>query len=376
MKSFVTIQKIFTASLIVWVVACSSKTADKASQLASLKKQQGELAVQIEKLEKEIAKENPSSIKRKMKEVSVAELAPQSFDHYVQTQGSILSNDNIQMSAKTAGIVTQVYAREGDAVSHGQILAQVDNSLIVRGIDEIKAQLELANTVYERQKNLWNQKIGTEIQYLQAKNNKQSLERRLATLSEQNEQTKIKAPITGTVDAVNIKVGENVAPGMTVFRVVNTNDLKAYAKISESFIANIHKGNKAVVYLADIHKEIKAPVTFVGRNIDALTRSFPVEVKLPSSPDLRPNMTSTLKIIFYTEKNALCVPVNLVQDVKGEKVVYVAEPDGDHLVVRKRVVDVDGVYDNLAQIKTGLKTGDKIITVGYQGLNDGELIKI
>jgi RND family efflux transporter MFP subunit len=139
-----------------------------------------------------------------MKEVAVSEIAPRSFDHFVQTQASIVSIDNIQMSAKSAGIVTYVYVREGDAVGKGQILAQIDNTLILRGIDELKAQLELANTVFERQKNLWDKKIGTEVQFLQAKSNKESLERRLASLQEQSEMTKIKAPITGTIDAVNI----------------------------------------------------------------------------------------------------------------------------------------------------------------------------
>ncbi|MBS1489339.1 MAG: efflux RND transporter periplasmic adaptor subunit [Bacteroidetes bacterium] len=376
MKSFFRSQLPSLFVLVLVAAACSSKTEDKAAQLETLKKKQAELTQQIETLEKEVAKENPASARVRMKDVAVFELSPRIFDHYVQTQGNILSIDNIQMSAKSVGVVTQVYTREGDAVSKGQILAQIDNSLIMRNIDEIKAQLELATTVYERQKNLWNQKIGTEIQYLQTKNSKEGLERRLATLNEQNEQTKIKAPINGTVDAVNIKVGENVAPGAPALRIVNMDDLKAFAKISESYISNIHKGDRAVVYLTDINKEIKAPVTFVGRSIDALTRSFPVEIKLPSSHDLRPNMTSTLKIIFYTEKNALCVPVNLVQDIKGEKVVYVAEQDGDKLVARKKIVNVTGVYDNLAEIKTGLKAGDKIITVGYQGLNDGELIKI
>jgi RND family efflux transporter MFP subunit len=280
------------------------------------------------------------------------------------------------MSAKSAGVVTNVYAREGEAISKGQILAQIDNSLIVRGIDELKSQLELANTVYERQKNLWAQKIGTEIQYLQAKSNKESLERRLATLQEQNDMTKIKAPITGTVEVVNIKVGENVAPGVSTFRVINTSDLKASAKVSESYITTIQQGNKVTVSFPDQDKSIDARVTFVGRNIDALTRSFPVEIKLPSASYLRPNMTAVLRVIFHTEPSALCVPVNVVQNINGEKVVYIAESDGKNLVARRKVVEVVGVYGNFAEIKSGLKAGDKIITVGYQGLNDGELVKI
>ncbi len=376
MKSLLTIRHLTAAMLIAFLASCSSKPESKTDQLALLKKQQVELAKSIASLEKEITKENPSAFKVKMKEVNVTELRPRPFDHYVQTQATILAVDNILMSAKSPGVVTQVFTREGDAVNKGQILAQVDNTLILRGIDELNANLELAKTVFERQKNLWDQKIGTEVQFLQAKNNKESLERRVASLQEQNEMTRIKAPITGTIDAVNIKVGENAAPGAPVFRIINTSDLKASAKVSEAYVTTIHKGDKAVVSFPDIDKSIFSEVTFIGRNIDALTRSFPLEVKLPSSGDLRPNMTSILKIIFHTEKAALCVPINVVQDINGEKVVYVAESDGANLVARRKAVKVVGVYDNLAQIKSGLKSGDKIITVGYQGLNDGELIKL
>ncbi|MGC4022821.1 MAG: efflux RND transporter periplasmic adaptor subunit [Cyclobacteriaceae bacterium] len=376
MKSLLNIRNTSAVVLLALLAACSSKPESKLEQLDSLKKQQTELAQKIDALEKEISKENPEAIKVKMKDVSVTEITPRSFDHYVQTQGNVVAIDNIQMSAKSAGIVTYVYTREGDYVNQGQVMAQIDNTIILRSIEELKANLELANTVYNRQKNLWDQKIGTEVQFLQAKTNKESLERRQATLNEQNEMTKIKAPISGTVDEVKIKVGENVAPGVPVFRIVNTNDLKAAAKISESYITTIQKGNKATVSFPDLDKNITANVSFVGRNIDGLTRSFPIEVKLPSAAYLRPNMTAVMKIIFHTEPNALCVPVNVVQDINGKKIVYTAESDGNKLVARKKVVEVDGVYGTLAQIKSGLKAGDKVITVGYQGLSDGELIKI
>ncbi|MBI1767469.1 MAG: efflux RND transporter periplasmic adaptor subunit [Bacteroidetes bacterium] len=376
MKSLLNIQNSSAVILIALLSACSGKPENKSSQLEALKKEQVEITKKIEALQKEIEKENPDAApKVKMKEINVVELAPRSFDHFVQTQGSIVAIDNIQMGAKTGGVVTHVYTREGEVISQGQTLAQIDNSLIVRNIDELKSNLELANTVYDRQKNLWDQKIGTEVQFLQAKTNKEGLERRLATLQEQNEMTKIKAPISGTVEAVNIKVGENVMPGLPVFRVINTNDLKASAKVSEAYITTIQKGNKATVVFSDLDKSINANVSFVGRNIDALTRSFPIEVKLPSASYLRPNMTAVLKIIFHTEPNALCVPVNVVQDINGQKIIYVAESDGKNLVARRKVVEIEGVYGNFAQVKSGLQAGDKVITVGYQGLNDGELVK-
>jgi len=273
------------------------------------------------------------------------------------------------------GVITQVFVREGEGVSRGQALAQIDNSVIVRNIEAMKSQLELANTVYNRQKNLWEQKIGTEVQYLQAKTNKESLEKQLASLQEQNSMTRITSPVSGTVDEVTVKVGENIAPGMPAVRVVNTSDLKVKARISEAFITTIKRGDKVVVSVPDINKEFKAVVTFVGKNIDLMSRTFNIEVKLPADADLRPNMTAIIKVIFHSEASTLVVPVNIIQNVNNERIVYVVETKGKQTVARKKVVTIDGVFDNLAQVK-GLAAGDQIITVGYQGLNDGEVVKI
>ncbi len=256
------------------------------------------------------------------------------------------------------------------------MLAQVDNSVIARNIEGLRTQLELANTVYERQKNLWAQKIGTEVQYLQAKTNKESLERQIASMQEQNEMTRIKAPISGTVDNVTVKVGENIAPGMPAVRVVNTSDLKLVANVSESYITTVKKGNKVKIILPDLdNKEIDATITFVGKNIDQLSRTFAVEAKLHAQADLRPNMTAILKVIYHSEPSTIVVPVNVIQTVNNEKIVYTIETSGKQVVARRKVVTVEGVFGSLAQVK-GLNAGDKIITVGYQGLNDGQPVKL
>jgi len=362
--------------VFILLTGCSNTSLDKGAQLEKLKADQSALAKQISKLEKEISLANPSVSTSKSKDVGVQEITPRKFDHYLQTQGKIDSEDNIVVSAKSMGVITQVFVREGDQVSKGQTLAQIDNTLMIRSIEELKAGLELANTVYDRQKNLWDQKIGTEVQFLQAKNNKESLEKRLATMNEQLDMTRIKSLINGTVDAVNVKVGENAAPGAPAFRVINTDKLKVIAGVSEAFITSIKKGNKVMVEIADTGKKIESTVSFVGRNIDQLSRTFPVEVALPTSEDLRPNMTAVIRVIFHSEPAALCVPVNVVQNINGEKVVYIIETIGTQQVARRKVVEVSGVYSNLAEIKTGIKSGDKVITVGYQGLNDGEFVKI
>jgi RND family efflux transporter MFP subunit len=374
MKRSYTLQLLTFALLTLVVVSCGD--SDKAAQLADLKAKQAELSKSISTLESEIAAANPDAVTVRMKDINVSELATRKFDYFVQTQGMIESEDNILVSAKAMGVVTTVFVKEGQSVTKGQTLAQIDNSITESSIAEVKSSLDLAKIVYEKQQKLWDQKIGTEIQYLQAKNNKESLEARLRTLNEQLDMARIKSPINGTVEAVNIKIGENAAPGAPAFRVININNLKVTAKVSEAYVTSIDKGNKVQVILPDLDKRIDGNVTFVGRNIDPLSRSFPIEVKLPSQASLRPSMTAILRIVFKSEPNALTVPINLVQDINGKKVVYVAEMDGKQLVARRKEVSVGGVYDNLAEITGGLKVGDKIITVGYQGLNDGEFVKI
>lgn len=358
------------------IAGCSSSSKDKPTQLKELKEQQAKLNSEIKKLEDQIAEETPDSVRSaRVKEVVVASLAPRKFDHYVQTQGAVESDLNIQVSAKTPGVITNVLVREGEMVAKGQTLAQIDNTLILAGIAELKSQLELATTVYNRQKNLWDQKIGTEVQFLQAKSTKESLERRLASLNEQNEMTKIKAPVSGVVDALDVRIGQNIAPGMPAARIVNNSDLKIMARISESYANQLKKGNKVTVNFPDVNKEVNSSIAFVARNIDPLTRTFIVEADLPSNPELRPNMTGVVKVVFESNPKALVVPINIVQNVNNEKVVYVAEAKGSGFVARKKVVTLGSVYDNQAEVE-GLAAGDKLITVGYQGLSDGEAIKI
>ncbi|HEY3429366.1 MAG TPA: efflux RND transporter periplasmic adaptor subunit [Cyclobacteriaceae bacterium] len=358
-----------------FLAACSATSSDdKSKQLENLKTQQAEIAKQIAALEKEMPAD--TTLKVKAKEVVIAEVAIRKFDHYVQTQGLVDAEDNVMVSAKTPGLVTKVYVKEGQAVKKGQVMAQLDNAMILRNIEGLKSQVDLAKSVFERQQNLWNQKIGTEVQYLQAKANKENLEKQLASLEEQNDMTRIKSPISGTVDEVQAKEGEMASPQAPAFRVVNTSNLKLTAKVSEAYVTNIKNGNKTIVTIPELNKDVEARVTFVGRTIDPLTRTFNVEVKLPSYADLRPNMTGVIKVVYFTEPNAVTVPVNVVQTMNNEKVVYVAETDGKNLVARKRVVTVEGVFDNLAQIKSGIKAGDKVITFGYQGLSDGEVVKM
>jgi membrane fusion protein (multidrug efflux system) len=371
MKSRYTSLLIASALISVVLIGCGEE--DKAAKLAGLKKQQSEITKQITELEKELAGTTKTEVKTK--EVAALALKTQTFDHYVKTQGLVEAEDNIMVSAKGMGVITQVFVKEGEAVAKGQTLAQIDNSLITRNVEGMKAQLELAVSVYERQKNLWDKKIGTEVQFLQAKTNKESLEKQLAAVQEQLDQTRIKSPISGVIDQVNVKVGENISPGMPAARVINNSNLKIVANVSEAYITQIKKGDKVKITIPDLKKEVQAKVSFAGRNIDPLSRTFVLEAELPSSAELRPNMTALIKIVYASYPSVIAVPVNTVQNIKGEKVVFVAEASGDQTVARRKVVTVDGVFDGLAQVQ-GLAAGERVITAGFQGLTEGQYLKV
>ena len=364
--------------LAAFLGACSATSADedKQARLEKLKEQQASISEEIQKLERELAGADADSVSNvKAKDVGVTELTNQKFEHYVQSQGHIESDNNVLVSAEAMGVVTRIFVTEGQRVSKGQTLAQIDNAAMLRNVESMEAQLELATSVYERQKNLWDQKIGTEVQFLQAKTNKESLEKQLAALREQLDKTRVKAPMSGTVDEIFINQGETAAPGAPAVRVVNTEDLKIQTRVSEAYVTDIKKGDKALVRISELDKEVEAKVTFVGRTIDRLSRTFNVEVQLPSDPDLRPNMTATVKIVYNANPSAIVVPINIVQEINDEKVVYIAERKGNNMVARRKVITLEGVYGNQAEV-TGLESGDQLITVGYQGLNDGDFIKI
>lgn len=373
MKSISSITVLSVAIALFIAVGCSAP--DKETQLKELQAKQAEITKQITALKMELVSTGKDSLTVRSKEVLVMTVTPKPFNHYVQTQGAVEAEDNILVSSQGAGVITKVFVREGDHVTKGQTLAQIDNNLVLRNIEGMKSQLELVTSVYNRQKNLWDQNIGTEVQFLQAKTNKENLEKQIAVLQEQNDMMRVKSPINGIVDEVNVKAGQNIVPGMPAVRVINDSDLKITANVSEAYVTKVKKGDRVMVTIPDLKKEIEAKVTFVGRNIDQLSRTFLLEADLQSSPKLRPNMTAIVKIIYESYPTAITLPVNMIQDIKGEKVVFIAKQDGNNMIAKRVVVTMNGVFDGIAQIN-GLEAGTKVISAGYQGLVDGQFISV
>lgn len=346
---------------------------DKA-KLADLKKQEGDLRSKIETLQDSIIAEGGKEIKTT--KVGVKDIAMMPFRHYVEVQASVYGQDNINVSAQMPGTVKSIFVTEGDKVTKGEVLADIDDAVIQQNIQEVQTALDLTKTLYDKQKSLWDQKIGTEVQYLNAKANYESTQKRLSALQQQADMAKIKSPIDGTVDAVNIKIGESAAPGMPAIKVVNLDQLKVKGNVTESYIADIHTGDSLLVSFPDLHQDIVSTASYVSHAIDEVNRTFTVEVKLPQSPDYHPNMIAMMKIIDYSSKAAVVIPINIVQSDPTGSFVYIAETSNGTIVAKKQVVKVGKVYAGSAEILDGLKAGDKLITVGYEDLNNGDAISL
>lgn len=359
------------------LVACSEPKKEglegKKAELAELKKQQAEINAKVAALQAEVTKLDPQAQETaKTKTVAVAPVTPTTFRHFIEVQGTIDAKNNVLVSPKSGGAVVAVYVKEGDAVRAGQVLAKVDDQVLRESIAEIKTQYELASTVYEKQANLWKQQIGTELQYLQAKNNKEALEKRLATLNSQLAQANITSPIAGVVDQVNVKPGETAMPGMGVVRVVNLSQLKVVAKVADTYVANVKKGDLVKVKFPDLNREINARVTFVGTTVDPLSRTFEIEATLPPSRDLKPNQLAVVNINDVNKPNAIVINQNLVQNTEKGQVVYVAVAEGAKKRAKAKVVKTGQSYNGQVEITDGLAAGDQLVTQGYQELVDGQ----
>lgn len=366
---------VIIAAVISVIAACSSgKTGDKQTELDGLKKQEAELKERISKLEAEIASTDTSQ-KVKSKMVTVTSMEPIAFNHYIEVQARVEGDEDITVSAEAMGSITSLSVRAGDKVSKGQVMATVDDRSIRQNLDAMKTQLDLQTTLFNKQKNLWDQKIGSEVQFLSAKAQKEALEKQVAALQNQWDLTRIKSPINGTVDNVEIKVGQSVAPGMPAIRVVNLTSLKVKGEIAESYINSVNKGNAVKIFFPDINKEIDAKVDYSGKAISSLNRTFNVEVRLNSSNgQYHPNQVAVLKIADYSSGKAMVVPVGAVLKGSDGEYVFVASGEGDNTIAVRKKVTTGTTYNGNIEVKTGVEPGDKVVTFGYQNLVGGDHI--
>ena len=353
---------------------------DKKAKLEKLKDDQKKLNDEVTKLETEIAQADPTA-PATAKLVTVSPLAIQNFDHYVELQGRIDSkNISYPVPRYGGGQVTKVYVKEGDFVKRGQLLVKLDDAVLVQNLNQLQSQLDYAKNIFDRQKNLWDQGIGTEVQYVTAKNNVTQAERQIATLKEQIDLTSVRSEVDGVADVVNIHPGEMFMaqgnlPSNPVLKIVNTSNLKAIANIPENYISRVHKGSAVQIVIPDLNsKTINSTISLISQSIDINSRSFVIEADIKNEGGLKPNQVVTVKILDYSVKNTIVVPVNTVQSDEKGKYVYVMEKNADRLVARKKPVVPGESYGDMIEIKSGLANGDQLITAGYQDLYEGQIV--
>ena len=293
-------KKIIYISGLLLLAACQQK--DKATQLADLKKQQEDINAQIAKLQTQV--KSKDSVKST--DVSTTIVKSGNFTNYVQVQGSIDAQQNVMAYPQSAGAITAIYVKPGQHVSSGQVLVQLNNSVLGQNIAQAETQVNLNRTLFQRQKNLWDQKIGTEVQYLQAQAMLQSSQKQVASLRQQADLFRITSPINGTIDQMDLKLGQIIQPGSNGIRIVNADILKVKANVPESYGSSVNQGDNVLIVFPDANDSLKAKVTFAAKVIDPASRSFAIEVKLPKSKLLRPNMTAILKIADYSKVQFNC----------------------------------------------------------------------
>ncbi|MET0635712.1 MAG: efflux RND transporter periplasmic adaptor subunit [Chitinophagaceae bacterium] len=388
-----------SASVLLLIASCGStgkdELAKKKEELEGLKKEQQEINDKVAKVQADILKIDPSFGDTKAKLVAVSAIGTDTFTHYIDLQGKI-DAQNVAMVAPRGqgGVVRSINVKQGQVVRKGQTILTVDNELARQqviaqqaNIAGLESQVKLLQSIYERQQNLWKSNIGTEVQVLQAKTNAENAVAQLnaakanVRLAEESaSQANVVAEISGTIDVVNVRVGETFSAATagnpaTGIRIVNTGDLKVLVQVPENYLDRVKVGTTLRVTLPEANNRvIVTRVSVAGRLIDPTSRSFFVEAKLPNDPTLRPNQIALAQILDYTAPSALTIPVNTLQNDEKGKFVLVAVTENGKMLARKKTVQIGELYGERLEVKSGLAVGDKIITEGFQGLYDGQQI--
>lgn len=352
--------------------------AGKRTLLTELRKQHADLESQIATLEEEISAMSPDA-EQKVRAVTVDTAMRGDFMHFVEIQGSVQSDDLVNVTAEVPGIITSMPVEEGQNVNRGQLIAKIDLEQVNKQIAEIEKSLELAKEVFERQERLWNQKIGSEIQFLQAKNNKERLEKSLETAKFQLSKGNIYAPISGVVEVKHLKAGEMASPGMPIVTILNTSKVKIVAEVPETYLTSVKKGEKVTVDIPALNKIIEAPVSLVGRTINPANRTFAVEVNLNNPTGLlKPNLLANVKLNDYTEKNVVTVPMEMVQqEANGQSFIFVVgQSESGKAIAKKVLVETGKAFEGNIIVTKGLEGKEVLIDKGARFVSDKEQIKI
>lgn len=343
-----------------------------SKNLVSIKAKRAELQTQLTKLDNAIAELDVKKTEEAL--VSVATVKDTIFSHYLEVQGNVNTKENLIIYPQFAGILNTVNVIAGQKVTKGQVLGTIDDGGLSQQLGQLENQLALAKTTFERQKRLWDQKIGSEIQYLQAQTNMVSQQKAVSQMKAQMAKTRIIAPFNGVIDELIAERGQVVGPGQGLMRIVNLNNMFVSTTVPESYIGKLKVGTEVSVYLASIGKSFNGKIRQVGNNINPNNRSFGIEVSVPNAENLlRPNQVAKLKITDYTNAKAVVVPSNVIQeDADGNQFVFEVSSVKDKTGIAKKVmVKVGKTSDNFTEILGGLEPKTMVVGDGVKTVSEG-----
>ena len=364
-------------STLLFMGACSPPEGD--TDLAGLKQkkkellaQQKEIKVELDSLNAQIARMDTSLLQTKSL-VTTIEMENKAFKHYFDVQGTVDAKNNIMINSENGGVVRRFAVKEGQRVKRGQLIAIIDNEVMDANVEELTSALALATTAYERQKRLWEQKIGTEMQYLQAKSNKESLEARLRAIKTQSGKANITAPFSGVIDQIFASEGELTGPQVPLVRLVNLDETKVVADVPENHLNSVRAGMPVDVYFDLMEESVECNVSSVGAYINPANRTFRLYVELPKDDKFKPNLYAKIRICDLEVPEAMVLPSNLIQqDRSGNDFVYVLKENA----AQKTVIRVGATEGGMSWIQEGIEVGDVVVDRGSRSIRDGEIVRV
>lgn len=375
-------QIVVLLALILVFTACQPTSneipedlAGKKEYLNQLQNQMGELKVKVKKVEDQIKELDPNATKDPIP-VTTQTIAKQEFVKSIELQGNVEAKESAYISAETGGRIIYLNIEEGDYVRRGQIVGKIDNETLENSIAEVETALDLATETYERQKKLWDQEIGSEIQYLQAKNNKERLEKNLATLQTQLKKANITSPLSGFVEMKMQKAGEMAAPGNPIALIINTGSVKVVVDAPDKMIKSIKTGDKVSVTFPAFNKTFDAKVSKIGKTINPSNRTFEVEIAVDNKEgNLKPNLLAMVTITEEVIEDIVMVPMEVVQqNVSGDYFVYISKLGEDGQYASYTPVEIGISNGGNMIVTSGLEVGDVLIIDGGRIVSDNDLI--
>lgn len=361
--------------LVVSMTACGP--SDPGQQIETYRKKISQYEQKIKELEAGMDVVSETAGTGQPLAVELLQIQPQSFSRYFEVTGLMESVQDAEISPEINGQIEEITVERGARVKRGELLVRLNTDLIEKNIAEVKTSLELANKLFEKQEELWEKQIGSEIQYLEAKNGKEVLEARLATLEKQLAMARITAPFTGIVETIDVKAGELASPGMPMLRIVNLNRMRVSSRISESYLNRVGEGDEVELrFAAYPGMVLNESISRLGQVIDPQTRTLTLEVELQNHDKrLKPNMLTAIRIEDYRRDSALVVPSIVIRSDFNGSFLFRAVSQGDHLVAEKVYVQPGITVQDRTEVQSGISPGDQIIVKGYQLVGDGTLVK-